>query len=162
MGCYSAVFSNTWSEGSSNPPWTLLWAAGGHPNGTNSGAAHDAVRRWTSGLAGTLTVTGNHSAANGGMTALSVVVDGTPVWGGLTSAAPQGFALSSRMAAGSTVDFVINSDGVDCNDSTNFAVTGTVTAVPEPASGALLLAGLGGLSATGLRLRRRAGSPRAA
>lgn len=151
---YSAFWQNGWSEATSPAPWTTLWNTGGHPNGPNSvGGEHDAVRRWTSGATGTLTISGSYAIGDFGNTRLSVLVDGQEIWNGITASATQTFSVSSSVMAGSTVDFVINSNGVDFGDTTRFTVTGAVTAVPEPASATLLLAGAGLLAACARRRR---------
>ena len=71
----------------------------------------------------------------------------------LTSSNPS-FAHAAyplTFAAGDTVGFAVNYDGVYYNDST--AINVTLTAVPEPASWALMIAGFG---LVGVAARRRA------
>lgn len=153
MTYYGAVGPSVWSESFNTPPWTLLWADGGHPNGPNSGSVHDVVRRWTSGATGTLNIMGSHSMGDSGSTEVSVVVNGSAIWSSLPNGASQSFSASSDVVAGTLVDFVINSNGVDYNDRTNFAVKGAVTAVPEVGTNVLLLAGLGALGFIGRRRR---------
>ena len=139
-----------WSEGAAIPPYTLLWADGGHPS--SSPSAHWSVRRWTSGTAGVLDVAGSYGKLDTGTVTVHVLLDGVDVWNAPTSAASAGFALQGVVGVGSEVDFVIDPHGTDPGDATRYVVTGTVSAVPEPASVAMLLAGLAGIA--GVRRRR--------
>jgi len=45
-----------WDWFNGNPPWTEISATGGHPNGSNNGNEHWAIRRWVSEVAGNVTV----------------------------------------------------------------------------------------------------------
>jgi hypothetical protein len=148
------AFTNAWQETPLHPPYASLWADGGHPNGANNGPVHDAVRRWTSGADGVVHITGNYSTTTiYGSTLVGVIADNTPIWSDLaTGYSEQTFEISHAVSSGSHLDFFINSNGDDFDDSTNFAFTGEVTAVPEPKRYVLALVGL---VAVGSLVRRR-------
>ncbi len=48
---------SSWDWYNGNPPWTELNSNGGHPNGSNNGNIHWAVRRWVSETPGILNIT---------------------------------------------------------------------------------------------------------
>jgi len=141
-----------WEESATQAPWTLLWDTGGHPDSTTN---HWAVRRWTSGTAGDLTSLGiQYKAEDVGSTMVHVLVDGTELFSGVTSSTLQTWSATAatQVHAGSFVDFAIDANGIDAGDSTRFTAQGlVVTAVPEPESLAMMLAGLGLLSAVARR-----------
>jgi hypothetical protein len=143
----STNVANAWSESQSHPPYALLWADGGHPNGPNNGPVHDAVRRWTSGADGVVHIQGSYSTTTvWGSTRVGVIADDTLIWSDLaTGYSEQTFEISRAVSAGSHLDFFINSNGPDYDDSTNFAFIGEVGPVPEPEMYVLALAGLAGV-----------------
>jgi PEP-CTERM motif len=140
-----------WQESATKAPWTLLWDTGGHPDGASN---HWAVRRWTSGVAGDLYMGTQYQAIDAGTTLVHVIVDGTELFSGASAAALQTWSPAGATAVnvGSFVDFAINANGIDAGDSTRFTAQGlVVTAVPEPESLAMMLAGVGLLSAAARR-----------
>ena len=62
------------------------------------------------------------------------------------------FSDTLNLKAGDTLSFAVNNDGNFLNDSTG--LTATISAVPEPASWAMMLVGFGGLGAA-MRMRRK-------
>lgn len=145
-----------WEESQTQAPWTLLWDTGGHPN--YSGTDHWAVRRWTSGAAGSLSMGIQYQAEDFGSTRVHVLVDGSEVFAGDTAATLQTWANGGlTVAAGSTIDFAINANGLDVGDSTRFTAQGNVISpVPEPETYAMMLAGVGILSAVARRRKKSA------
>lgn len=136
-----------WEEAQTQAPWTLLWDTGGHPN--YSGTDHWAVRRWTSGAAGSLNLGIQYQAEDAGSTKVHVIVDGNEIFGANTSSALQTWTNTpTQVNIGSFVDFAIDANGLDNGDSTRFTAQGlVVTPVPEPETYAMMLAGIGMLSA---------------
>jgi hypothetical protein len=132
-----------WAQGVTQPPWTLLWATGGHPNGTNSGGELWAARRWTSNHAQELLLQGGYRLENVGETEVRILVDGAQVFTALASPSLTNYYLSISLNEGSVIDFLILPRGSDRNDSTTFFATASV--VPEPTTFALLSIGLLGL-----------------
>jgi hypothetical protein len=140
--------TNVWSYPTAFPDssssWTALAAFGGHPNGTNTGVGEQlAVRRWVSEVSGPVTLSGVlQNIANGSVLG-SIYVDGSKVWSASSDgvADVKSYSVLANVLVGSNVDLVISSNGLDYNDSTKF--TAQITAVPEPESYALFLAGLG-------------------
>ena len=163
-----------WKEVPTPPPWTALWADGGHPGSLW------AVRRWVSEVSGTIEITGlleDLDPGGGDGVIGRILVDGTEVWRGLVDAAPGTPALASKtftvtvpsVSVGALVDFAIDpiwSQGWDATrfTATIFSVTASPPpgAVPAPPTALLLAAGLAGLLGGAGRRRRRAGRGRAA
>lgn len=144
-----------WEESQTQAPWTLLWDTGGHPN--FSGTDHWAVRRWTSGVAGSLNLGIQYQAEDFGSTRVHVLVDGAEVFAGDTTSTLQTWANGGlTVAAGSNIDFAINANGLDVGDSTRFTAQGNVISpVPEPETYAMMLAGIGMLSAAARRRKNK-------
>lgn len=144
-----------WEESTTQAPWTLLWDTGGHPDGTSN---HWAVRRWTSGAAGDLNLGIQYKAEDAGSTLVHVIVNGTELFSGATTSALQTWstAVAAPINVGSFVDFAIDANGPDGGDTTRFTAQGlVVSAVPEPESYAMLLAGLGVVGAISRRKARK-------
>ncbi|WP_310461642.1 PEP-CTERM sorting domain-containing protein [Sphaerotilus sp.] len=145
-----------WEESATQAPWTLLWDTGGHPDGASN---HWAVRRWTSGAAGDLNLGIQYKAEDTGTTLVHVIVDGTELFSSASAAALQTWspATAAHVNVGSYVDFAIDANGPDNSDTTRFTAQGlVVSAVPEPESYAMLLAGMGLISAVARRKTRKA------
>lgn len=135
-----------------NPPWTQLWATGGHPN-TWYGLRQVAVRRWVSETSGSVTIAGTladtHPGGDG--VAGAIYVDGNLVWkGDIGSSGSTNFSFSTLVSQNAKVDFVLDAKDTDATDSSRFSATITA-AVPEPETYAMLMAGLGLLGAAARR-----------
>lgn len=149
--------ANVWTNGTTYPNfanWTALAAFGGHPNGLNTGNVEQiAVRRWVSEVTGPIALSGVLQNIDSGSVVGSIYVNGTNIWSAISNGTSdsKSYSLLANVATGTTVDFVISSNGVDFNDSTRFT-TQITAAVPEPESYAFLLAGLGVI---GAMVRRR-------
>jgi RHS repeat-associated protein len=118
---YDAV-NNVWvgSEG----PYQWLWSSGGHP-----GAAHDVVRQWRAPSAGSIRITGNasdgHTACGDGVI-VSIKKGATVLWqqtiaNGNTTGL--NYDLTTSVASGDQINFVINRNGDAYCDSTTFDPT---------------------------------------
>ncbi|NML16800.1 PEP-CTERM sorting domain-containing protein [Azohydromonas caseinilytica] len=144
----------TWWEGAPQNPWTALFSEGGHPS-LQSGD-HWAVRRWVSGAPGTLSISGDYQGMLFGTAAVHVLIDGVERFAAVANPNLMTFGLADlAVSQGSTIDFAISAyDGSQHGDVIRFTATGELlpTAVPEPASAALLLAG--GLAGAAVRRRR--------
>jgi hypothetical protein len=127
--------------------YMLLGATDGHP-----GATLDAVRRWVAPGAGTVQITGTArdlNAGGGGGVTVSIRQGATVLWqqplaNGNTTGVT--FNLTTTLAAGATLDFVINrgSDGNNAYDATAFdptitfsptTTTSTTSTTPPPTTG---------------------------
>jgi hypothetical protein len=118
--------------------------------------AHKAVMRWTSPLAGAITIVGSFGAGDhgvgieGNVDVHVITTDGAGTVTGdlfdvLNTPSTQNFNLATTVAVGDTVDFVVGNAGNWYYDATPI----TVAITPEPATLSLLM--LGGLAI----LRRR-------
>lgn len=127
--------------------YLTLAASSGHP-----GAALDAIRRWVAPGAGTVQITGTARDADtggGGGVTVSIRKGSTVLWqqaiaNGNTSGVT--FNVTTTLAAGDTVDFVINrgTDGSNSYDTTAFdptitfsssTATSTTGTTPPPTTG---------------------------
>lgn len=142
-----------WEESATQGPWTLLWSTGGHPD--SSSGDHWAVRRWTSTVDGTLNLGAQFKAEGTGTSKVHILVGGAEVFWADNLPTLQTAAWSGGINNGTTVDFAIDPVGAQDNDATRFTTQGYVTAVPEPESYALMLAGLGVVSAVARRRARK-------
>lgn len=136
----SPTAGSWWAQGLAQPPWTLIWATGGHPNGSNRGSELWAARRWTSSQAQELLVQGGYQLADVGDTEVRIVVDGVQVFSAVASPSLRTYSFSISVNEGSILDFLILPRGSDINDSTTFFAS--ASPIPEPPSLALLSAGL--------------------
>ena len=128
-----------------------------HPVGLNSGlATGDTIVRFTAPTAGSYSVAGLFQILDVSPSGVDVSIMGgtsifaTTLGGALNNTAP--FSFDTFLAAGGTLDFVVNSAGSYYNDSTGLQASLTLD-VPEPVSLTLLAVGLLG---TGVVRNRRA------
>jgi hypothetical protein len=122
--------------------WTSIRSAVSFPNGASScgrqPVEHWAVRRWSSEVAGVVTVTGTVHNALGGFDGFRahIVVDGSTVYSRLVSGAgstsPVPYSVTFTVAVGSTVDFVVQPNASDCNDHASFTAVINSDATPSP------------------------------
>ena len=124
----------------------------GHPGGSQ-----DAALRWTSGVSGLIDITGtlrkrSDAAGQGDGVYGRIYHNGTEIYEQLVNTA-EGVTLNEQItvAAGDTLDFVLNMNGNSNNDSSLF--TPTISLVPEPATPLLLTLGM-----IPVLLRRRRGA----
>ncbi len=104
-------------------PWTSVGAGSVHPNDSDPGPKHATVRRWTSDVSGTHSVTGffNNGSANGDGTTGRIFHNGAEVFTALTDGDVQNVHLDVDLAVGDTLDFYVDvgpADG-DGSDGTN-------------------------------------------
>ncbi len=114
-------FNGNWVITPGNPPWTGLYAAGGHPNGTNSTGGHQQpIRRWISETNGTVVA---HvrlvKAANQGGSGVTVYLylNGAIVWqksitGNDAIGVTEDVAIPG-VKLGDSIDLGMDSRGVD-------------------------------------------------
>jgi len=121
--------NRNWTENPQFPsaPWTSLSADGGHPNATNSGLVHWAVRRWISQVSGAISISGVYvketGALGGDGTTGHILVNGKQTWShnvAGSDAAGVRYAIVARVSVGSVVDFAIDPNSNDLYDSTKF------------------------------------------
>ena len=112
-----------------NPPWTNIFALTGHPNGTNNGAEHWAIRRYTiqPGEAGNLALSWflRDTGPGGDGVIGAVLLNGTEV---ATQALAAGDTTGLRMSvnltvsAGDKLDLALKPGLTDGNDSAEFGM----------------------------------------
>jgi hypothetical protein len=120
--------------------WTSIRSAVSFPNGAFSCGRQRveqwAVRRWSSEVAGTVTVTGTVRNVLGGFDGFTahILVDGVSVFSqlvaGATSRTALPYTVTFPVALESTVDFAIQPNTSDCNDHAEFTAIITSNAVP--------------------------------
>ncbi len=106
-----------WDWGDGNVPWTLINASGGHPNGTNNGEEHWAIRRWTSDTTAPLAVSwhlhkNNTNGGNG--TAVSVHLNGAQIdYGAVEGTDGDGIdqTVFVYVTEGDVLDFALRPEG---------------------------------------------------
>ena len=108
-------------------PNTEMSDVGAHPNGSNSGDVHHAVRRWTSDVDGSVLIHGrleNASASGDGVIA-RVLVGGNEVYQRQLNGFGVDYAFVAAVNDGDKVDFVIDPGASqnDVGDATEFSVT---------------------------------------
>lgn len=102
-----------------------LWDTGGHP-----GTPLDAMRRWVAPADGSVRVTGtalNYSGCGSNGTIVTIKKNGTTLWTQLvTGTTSYPYDVSTTVVATDTLDFLINNNGLDTCDSTQFDPTITL------------------------------------
>jgi len=124
--------------------WTQLFQLGAHPNGTDTttpstAILQRAVRRWTSTIAGEVTISGEiakiDTVGSNGVDAF-VYVDGTQLYTTFIAgddSAGRIYDVVAALRVGSTVDFVLDPhDGADHHDLSRF--TGIIVRVEQGAA----------------------------
>lgn len=118
-----------------------LWDTGGHP-----GTPLDAMRRWVAPADGSVRVTGtalNYSGCGSNGTIVTIKKNGTTLWTQLvTGTTSYPYDVSTTVVATDTLDFLINNNGQDICDSTQFDPTITLGA-SSGSGGTTTLAGTG-------------------
>ena len=111
-----------------------IYSGGGHP-----GNGSDAVRRWTASAAGSIRITGGISdgdGAGGDGVTVSIKKGASSLYQQtIANANATGYSydVTTSVAAGDTIDFIINKIANNSNDSTNFNPTITFTPTQPPA-----------------------------
>jgi hypothetical protein len=107
-----------WDWYSGNPPWTEIGRTNGHPNGSNNGLEHWAIRRWVSEIAGTVRVDWSLAKAGSGGNGVTGRIyhnntsrDSAVIAGSNTSGTNR--AVSFAVQVGDTIDIALDSVGTD-------------------------------------------------
>jgi hypothetical protein len=112
--------------------YLYIWANGCHP-----GASRDVVRRWTAPQSGSISITGNvrDLGAGGGDGVIAIIrkngVELKRISIANGNATGVNFSVPTSVAAGNTIDFVINRVGSNSYDSTAFDPTIVLTPIPS-------------------------------
>jgi hypothetical protein len=115
-----------WDWYAGNPPWTEIGRTNGHPNGSNNGVEHWAIRRWISEISGTIRVDWFlRKAASGGNGVTGRIYhnntqrDSALIAGSNTTGTNR--AVSFAVQMGDTVDIALDSIGTDgqANDASD-------------------------------------------
>ena len=113
-----------WDASPAGPPLTQLTATGGQPNGANNGEAAWAIRRYLSPSDGAVQISGtlaHPGDACGDGTIARILVDGQEVLQRTVFHTSIGYSVIASVKAGSRVDFILESGGVDDNcETTSF------------------------------------------
>ncbi|MEX2185504.1 MAG: Ig-like domain-containing protein [Pirellulales bacterium] len=124
---YYNASSATWNWFNGNPPWTNFNFERMHPNGTNTGPEHWAIRRWMSDVSGPVVLAGEIAKSDSGIGGDgirgTIFVDGAPVFAvniAGTNRVGESFEIPLTLAVGTIVDFVVAPNGSDSLDSTRF------------------------------------------
>ena len=130
------IYNSTTKQWKGSETYLLIWGNGAHP-----GNGADVVRRWTATAAGSIRITGNAVDVGGtiaGADGVNVSIrKGTAIlWqsnlnNGNTT--PVAYNVTTTVAAGNTIDFVVNKLTGNNNDSTSF--NPTITFTPGGAGG---------------------------
>jgi|GEM_PF-3252706 len=128
-----------------------------HPGGLNQAGdgptIENGVLRFVAPTAGDYLIEGSFRSLDSGSTLNLIALNGATIFS--NTADDSTFSLFENLAAGSILDFIVNSNGDIGSDSTGFSLT--ITAIPEPGTWAMM-----GLCAAGLwtyRLRSRKAKP---
>jgi hypothetical protein len=116
-----------WDWYNTNPPWTSIGASTWHPNGTNNGHAHWAIRRWVAESSGTLHAYVFHAkAAAGNGTTARFFHNGREIWTSTVNSQPgnQAFLALPDVVAGDFLDLALDPLGLtggtdDGNDTSS-------------------------------------------
>ena len=102
-----------------NPPWTVIGATTVHPNDSDPGPEHYAVRRWVSTVAGAHTITGsfNNPSTNGDGTTGRIYHNGVQIFSALTDGDTQSVNVAVALAVGDIIDFVVDTGPADADGS---------------------------------------------
>ncbi len=107
-----------WDWYAGNPPWTEVGRTNGHPNGSNTGLEHWAIRRWISEVSGTIRVDWFlRKAASGGNGVTGRIYhnnlqrDTAVIAGSNTTGTNK--TVSFAVQLGDTVDIILDSVGTD-------------------------------------------------
>ena len=118
-----------------------LWDTGGHP-----GNPLDAMRRWVAPADGDVRITGtalNYSGCSSNGTNVTIKKNGVTLWSQLvTGTGGYPYDVSTTVATTDTIDFLINNNGLDTCDSTQFDPTITL-GTSSGSGGTTTLAGTG-------------------
>src|SRR6478736_9710269 len=138
------------STGTVGIPTNMLFL---HPVGENSGlASGDTIVRFTAPVTSVYKLSGLFTVLDVNSSGVNVSIMG-PSGNAILAAYGLGGAWGTEksfdnlvnLSAGQTLDFVVNSNGSYYNDSTG--LSGTIAAVPEPASWAMMVGGFGVIGA---------------
>jgi hypothetical protein len=129
------------------------------------GPSTDAIVQWTAPSAGAYQISGSFELLDDKPSGIigevydnssqlyAHTLTGPPAdVGTLTPGGSEQFSETVTLAPGDIISFAVNNDGSFYDDSTGLMAT--ITAVPEPATWAMMVFGIGGLG-SGLRLARR-------
>lgn len=108
-----------WDWFAGNPPWTEISATGGHPNGSNNGNQHWAIRRWVSEVAGNITVHFRLAKSNVG--------GGNGVTGRIFHNGVEQFTRTIAFNDGGTLTNDVSITGVMIGDTIDIALDATGT-----------------------------------
>lgn len=150
--------------------YTTVDQVGGHPHGPISNKPtqieHWAVRRWVSQFTGDISISGNLNDINrgGGGDGVTgrIFLDGVEVYSSLVDHfSPSGglpYSVSLSVSTGQFIDFAIDPNGWDGDDSTEFTATIKASTLASPAEsvpGPLPIMALGSTFWWNRRLRKR-------
>ncbi|HTD65020.1 MAG TPA: lamin tail domain-containing protein [Candidatus Limnocylindria bacterium] len=123
-----------WDWFAGNPPWTEISANGGHPNGSNNGAEHWVIRRWTAELTGDITV--RFSVAKQNLTS------GNGVTGRIFHNGVEKFSRTVAFNDGSLITNAVSIPGVTLGDFIDVVLdpTGTDGQPTDAADGSIFTA----------------------
>lgn len=114
---------SAWDWVNGNPPWTYIAQDNVHPNGTNNGDIHFAMRRWEADVEGTLEVEFSLSAQNtagGNGTTGHIYHNGNLVFtravGGTDAAGYTETVNIPNVQIGDVIDFAVSPEGLGANN----------------------------------------------
>ncbi len=137
-----AFAGGAWGVGPGDPPWTSIGQTTWHPNGSNNGNEHWAVRRWVAAAGGSYVARVTHAKGNtsGNGTTLRVFLNGRPLFtrtiaGNDTAGFTIGLPFTAN--AGDKLDLALDALGTDftTNDGSDTSNYGCV--IDRVASGDL-------------------------